>query len=129
MGAEGRDYIAKKQKESEITESLRTLRDKLGILGSIIEMDRKRKKLGEADLKKREKYVQKLSKIGKNMEEAFVEKDARGTHQRSSRRSTCTAARTASASRTCVSRRVGQAEGEALAGRRGVKRRREAVRG
>jgi hypothetical protein len=38
-------------------------------------MDSKKKKMGEADLNTRRKYVVGLKKIGKNMEDAFKEKD------------------------------------------------------
>lgn len=68
-------FIEKKKLEHEINESLRTIKDKLNILDQIIEMDSKKKKLGEADLNKRRKYVVGLKKIGKNMEDAFKEKD------------------------------------------------------
>ena len=69
------NFIVQKQKENEITELLKTIKDKLKILERIIDMDRSKKKMAENELKKREKYVQKLSKIGKRMEDAFVEKE------------------------------------------------------
>ena len=69
------DFIERKKLENEINEKLKTMKDKLQILDALIEMDSKKKKLGEADLKKRSHYVQKLKKIGKNMEDVFKEKD------------------------------------------------------
>lgn len=75
ISGKNENFILKKQKENEISESLRTIKDKLNILSKIIEMDRTKKKMGEADLKKRENYVKKLSKIGKRMEDAFLENE------------------------------------------------------
>lgn len=75
MQGDEKDFIKKKQMELEINEELRTINDKLNLLDKIIEMDIKKKKMGEADIKKRTNYIQKLKKIGKHMENAFREKD------------------------------------------------------
>jgi hypothetical protein len=75
MEGDQHDFIKKKQLELETNESLKTINDKLNILDKIIEMDSKKKKMGEADINKRKNYVLKMRKIGKHMENAFKEKD------------------------------------------------------